>query len=858
MKTLLLATVLFVTLPLGHADADQPTYDFDFEAPLYGPPIGDDQQTTLAVDSVGGSDANAGTLQSPKLTLPTSLASNAYLGLYRGSLFRASLPLATIPPNGSITVRGLSLAAGALPTISGLDQVPNASFMANGDGTYSYYWTPTDPLDNNGYQNVYVVEINTSTEATTTVSSRRRMVDGNVFASVNSQSVVAANPSYALIQAPGTGTGQSGSTTQWKTIIHPSDSLAPGSGAYRYEVVSRAAPAPWYTGNGYYGGAMSGVQLVGSNNGYGPLSGPTGFVGDRLVVLHNATHCAVLGGGSLQRSVFYEMGDSQSIMLAWYANDPTGLSWAMSNCVFYGQAPGGITPPNFVIAHSGGGAAYTRGDISDCAFIGGRLANGALGGVVYSPNNVAQTLMDRCYAYGVGSLLGTNFWPGLEIKRSVFRQVGSAIMPGSFHDNIVACESQSDPNNVDNRGALGAVIEGSATAVQNNLFWLHATNTSGLASDNSAIFLSANGYAPNVTRNIVVLDAPAAGYAIYANFGANASLPTMDYNLVIHTGGTFAVNFPSSASWADYVANSGHGTDQHSLYVDLRGDPRGLQGVFVDPVNGDFRWAQTVVAQQCQAYCQANGVGPATVTTHWPVVPTVDNAVKAISQLPPKAISPGAVTFTQGVYGEYQISTDLDGTPAAPTSYSATGLPAWASVNTTSGVISGTPPQAGNFSLTVGATNVAGTGSASLAITVQASFPAWQKTYFTAAELSNPAVSGPTATPAGDGIPNLTKYALGLAPKSDGTSALPTISFAAVGSSRYLTLTYNKWLAASDVVYAVEVSGDLQTWSSGASYTATVSTTNNAASTMQTVVQRDLTATSSGAQRFIRLKINQP
>ncbi len=327
------------------------------------------------------------------------------------------------------------------------------------------------------------------------------------------------------------------------------------------------------------------------------------------------------------------MGDSQSIMLAWYANDPTGLSWDLRNCLFYGQAPGGITPPNFVIAHSGGGAAYTRGDISDCAFIGGRLANGALGGVVYSPNNVAQTLMDRCYAYGVASLLGTNFWPGLEIKRSVFRQVGSAIMPGSFHDNVVACESQSDPNKCTIAGHLGAVIEGSATAVQNNLFWLHATNTSGLASDNSARFLNANGYAPNVTRNIVVLDAPAAGYAIYANFGANASLPTMDYNLVIQVGGTFAVNFPGSASWADYVANSGHGTDQHSLYVDLRGDPRGLQAVFVDPANGDFRWAQTDVASRCAAYCQANHVGPATVTSHWPVVPTVDEAVRLLTDL---------------------------------------------------------------------------------------------------------------------------------------------------------------------------------------------------------------------------------
>ena len=74
----------------------------------------------------------------------------------------------------------------------------------------------------------------------------------------------------------------------------------------------------------------------------------------------------------------------------------------------------------------------------------------------------------------------------------------------------------------------------------------------------------------------------------------------------------------------------------------------------------------------------------------------------------------------------------------------------------------------------------------------------------------------------------------------------------------FLTLTYKKSLAASDVTCTVEVSGDLQTWSSGASATATVSASNNAAGTMQTIVQRDLTPTTSAGRRFIRLRITQP
>lgn len=54
----------------------------------------------------------------------------------------------------------------------------------------------------------------------------------------------------------------------------------------------------------------------------------------------------------------------------------------------------------------------------------------------------------------------------------------------------------------------------------------------------------------------------------------------------------------------------------------------------------------------------------------------------------------------------------------SPTSYNATGLPAWLSVNTSTGVLSGTPPAPGTFPVTISATNGSGTGSAVLTITV--------------------------------------------------------------------------------------------------------------------------------------------
>ncbi|HEY4846398.1 MAG TPA: DUF4082 domain-containing protein, partial [Methylocella sp.] len=55
-----------------------------------------------------------------------------------------------------------------------------------------------------------------------------------------------------------------------------------------------------------------------------------------------------------------------------------------------------------------------------------------------------------------------------------------------------------------------------------------------------------------------------------------------------------------------------------------------------------------------------------------------------------------------------------------PTSFNAAGLPAGLSINTTTGVIAGTPTAAGTSSVTLSATNGLGTGSATLALTINA------------------------------------------------------------------------------------------------------------------------------------------
>lgn len=73
-------------------------------------------------------------------------------------------------------------------------------------------------------------------------------------------------------------------------------------------------------------------------------------------------------------------------------------------------------------------------------------------------------------------------------------------------------------------------------------------------------------------------------------------------------------------------------------------------------------------------------------------------------------------TTASGVVGQsftYQIAASN-----TPTSFAATGLPAGLAVNSSTGLVTGTPTTAGTSSVTISATNAAGTGSATLTLTI--------------------------------------------------------------------------------------------------------------------------------------------
>ncbi len=120
-----------------------------------------------------------------------------------------------------------------------------------------------------------------------------------------------------------------------------------------------------------------------------------------------------------------------------------------------------------------------------------------------------------------------------------------------------------------------------------------------------------------------------------------------------------------------------------------------------------------------------SGIISGTPTAHGTsdVTLTITNAAGAsASTLVISIVSPPTITSILTAFGTtssafgYQITGSDE-----PTSFSATGLPNGLSLNATTGIIYGKATAAGTYPITLFATNVAGTGSATLTLTISSS-----------------------------------------------------------------------------------------------------------------------------------------
>lgn len=130
-------------------------------------------------------------------------------------------------------------------------------------------------------------------------------------------------------------------------------------------------------------------------------------------------------------------------------------------------------------------------------------------------------------------------------------------------------------------------------------------------------------------------------------------------------------------------------------------------------------------------------------------------------------------------------------------------------------------------------------------------FAVWQRATFSAAELANPAISGPDADPDGDGLSNLLERYTGSAPFTANQGVFMSAPVTLEGVN-YLALAYPH--APGTGLGAIpEISSDLQAWQSGNLWLEVTATGDMGA--LQQVTARSRAAVGSVPREFIRLRV---
>ena len=129
----------------------------------------------------------------------------------------------------------------------------------------------------------------------------------------------------------------------------------------------------------------------------------------------------------------------------------------------------------------------------------------------------------------------------------------------------------------------------------------------------------------------------------------------------------------------------------------------------------------------------------------------------------------------------------------------------------------------------------------------QTSLNNWRYNYFGTYNSSGNAAD--SASPAGDGIPNLLKYATGLSPLVATGNEPAVIGTAGSNGGNYLTITFNQ-IADPALTYSVEAANDLSgNWSS-------IWSSTGAANIAGSVTVQDTVAIGQQTQRFLRLQVS--
>jgi len=169
------------------------------------------------------------------------------------------------------------------------------------------------------------------------------------------------------------------------------------------------------------------------------------------------------------------------------------------------------------------------------------------------------------------------------------------------------------------------------------------------------------------------------------------------------------------------------------------------------------------------------------------------------------------------------------------------------------GLNTAAPANGSSYYYVISAIDAGGEGanSAEAGVTVPyTTFDAWRQPYFSAAQIAVPSIGGAAGDANGDGIENLLAYAFKMSPWANAAPSMPGPRVL----NGHLAITFVRRRMPIDLIYTVEVSGDLATWNSGATFTTETSVVPLDTDS-DTVTVSDNAPVSSGS-RFIRVRVS--
>jgi len=213
-------------------------------------------------------------------------------------------------------------------------------------------------------------------------------------------------------------------------------------------------------------------------------------------------------------------------------------------------------------------------------------------------------------------------------------------------------------------------------------------------------------------------------------------------------------------------------------------------------------------------------------------------------------VSAGAVTGSSGAVVDVVLNGS--GSSVDFSNWFWTQSRAWTVISGTSvsgsfALGSATVDSKGQSAHGYGSFSVQMTSAACAVVWTPSPINAWRGTSF-GTNTTNPAVAGDNANPVGDGVVNLTKYALGLDPNIASRTGQPVVSQA----GGYLMLTYTKVTSATDIIYQSLWSNDLGLWQSSG---ITEDILLNSGTTQQV---RDKIPLTGETRKFLRLQVTRP